>query len=90
MKICYAATLESDGRVSQTLAASPWSMVRCNWTLPLERKSFGLILLSLLVAGTCAVLHMLMSWYARSRLRIERAGMRAHLVRAGKALISSQ
>ena len=59
-----------------------------NWTLPLERKSFGLILLSLLMAGICLLTRVALGRYAQMRLGIEPVSMHAHLARFGRALLS--
>lgn len=60
-----------------------------NWTLPLERKSFGLTLLASLLAFVCLLVHLCMTWYARRHLGLQIPGFTAQLKRFSKMLTSS-
>jgi hypothetical protein len=61
-----------------------------NWTMPLERKSYGLTLLALLLAGFCMLLNAVLTWYARSHFGFEGVGVREYLRRFGRAFSSIQ
>jgi hypothetical protein len=69
--------------------AAPGWEESLNWTIPLERRSLGLMLLSLLVAVMSVLVNAIMGWYARTRLGIQRITMRGRLKRFGQALFSA-
>jgi DNA-binding protein Fis len=59
-----------------------------NWTMPLERRSLGLMILALLVSVMSMFVNVAMDWYARTRLGIHRITLRSRLKRFGKAFFS--
>jgi hypothetical protein len=60
-----------------------------NWTMPLERKSFGLTLVALVVACMSLLTQIWMGWYAGKRLGFRPLGLPGQLTRIGKAIMSS-
>jgi hypothetical protein len=60
-----------------------------DWTLLLERKSFFFFLISFCGALFSLLLRALLAWYADTRIRVPRFHLRAHLQRAGSALLST-
>jgi hypothetical protein len=55
-----------------------------NWTLPLERKPYGLTLLAALLAGFSLLAHLLLSWRASKQSTPPGVGMGENLKRFGK------
>jgi hypothetical protein len=70
-------------------AAIPGWEESLNWTMPLERRSLGLMLLALLVAVMSMLVNLAMGWYAHTRLGIQRITLRSRLKRFGQALFST-
>lgn len=61
---------------------------KMNWTLVLERKSFAVTLLALLLVCFSLVGRLVLSWYGKQRLGITRLRLREQLMRAGVVLFS--
>lgn len=59
-----------------------------NWTLLLERESFAMLMISILLLCFAVALRMFLSWYSFRKLGIVRARLRDQLVRAGEVLLS--
>lgn len=59
-----------------------------DWTLPLERKSFGLTILACFLAAFSLLAHALLSWRASKQADLEGAGTAGHLKRFGKVFSS--
>lgn len=60
-----------------------------NWTLLLERESFAMLTISLILLCSALAARMILSWYCFRRLGIVRVRLRDQLVRAGEVLLSS-
>ncbi len=60
-----------------------------NWTLPLERKSFGLTMLACFMAGSCLLVNLVLSWRASKFPRLESGSTVGRLSRFGRALFSN-
>src|ERR1043166_4549914 len=62
---------------------------KLDWSLLLERESFFVLTLAAAATVFLLVLRQLLAWYADQRMRIARFHLRAHLVRAGSAFLST-
>jgi hypothetical protein len=62
---------------------------RLDWTPLMERKSFALMTVSILLLGFALALRLLLSWYGTRWLGIARIRLRDQFVRAGGQLLSS-
>jgi hypothetical protein len=60
-----------------------------NWTLLLERQSFAMLTISMLLLCFVLVVRLCLSWYCFRRLGIVRVRLRDQLVRAGEVLLSN-
>jgi hypothetical protein len=60
-----------------------------NWTLLLERQSFAMLTISILLLCFAVALRLFLSWYCFRKLGIARVRLRDQLVRAGEVLLSS-
>lgn len=60
-----------------------------DWSLIVERESFGMVFLTALCSGFFFLVREILAWYADRRLRIPRFHVRQHLVRAGAAFFRS-
>jgi hypothetical protein len=59
-----------------------------NWTLLLERESFAMLLISILLFCFALALRSFLSWFCFPKLGIVRVRLRDQLVRAGEVLLS--
>jgi hypothetical protein len=62
---------------------------KLDWSLLLERESFFALTVSAFVALFLLALRQFLAWYADRRLEIRRFRLRAHLLRAGTAFLST-
>jgi Transglutaminase-like superfamily len=60
-----------------------------NWTLLLERESFALLTISILLLTFGLAVRLFLGWYCSRKLGIERTRLRDQLVRAGDVLFSN-
>jgi len=60
-----------------------------NWTLLLERESFAMITVSILLLCFALTIRLFLGWYCSRKLGIARVRLRDQLVRAGEILVSS-
>lgn len=60
-----------------------------NWTLVLERESFAVMTLALLLTCFSVAARFALSWYGERRLGITRVRLREQLIRAGATLLNS-
>jgi hypothetical protein len=60
-----------------------------NWTLLLERESFALLTISILLLCFALTVRLFLSWYCFRKLGIVRVRLRDQLVRAGEVLLSN-
>jgi Transglutaminase-like superfamily len=60
-----------------------------DWSLLLERESFFVLFVALLLLFVSALLRVLLGWYADRRLKIPRFRLREHVLRAGAAFFSA-
>jgi hypothetical protein len=60
-----------------------------NWTLLLERQSFAMLTISILLLCFALAVRLLLSWYCFRKLGIVRVRLRDQLVRAGEVLLSN-
>jgi hypothetical protein len=60
-----------------------------NWTLLLERESFAMLTISILLLCFALAARLFLDWYSSRRLGIVRSRMRDQLIRAGAVLFSS-
>jgi hypothetical protein len=60
-----------------------------NWTLLLERESFAMLTISILMLCLALAVRMFLSWYCFRKLGIVRVRLRDQLVRAGEILLSN-
>jgi hypothetical protein len=60
-----------------------------NWTLLLERESFALLTISILLLCFALAVRLFLSWYCFRKLGIVRVRLRDQLVRAGEVLLSN-
>ena len=60
-----------------------------NWTLLLERESFAVLTISILLLCFALVIRSSLSWYCSRRLGIVRVRLRDQLAKAGEVLISN-
>lgn len=59
-----------------------------NWTLLLERESFALLTISILLLGFALAARLILAWYCSRKLGIARVRLRDQLARAGEVLVS--
>jgi hypothetical protein len=62
---------------------------RLDWTLLMERESFALMTVSILVLGFALALRLFLGWYGTRRLGIARIRLRDQFMRVGGQLLSS-
>jgi hypothetical protein len=60
-----------------------------NWTLLLERESFAMLMISILLLCFALAVRLFLSWYCFRKLGIVRVRLRDQLVRAGEVLLSN-
>jgi hypothetical protein len=60
---------------------------KIDWTLFLERRSFFFLFVSFCASVMFLFLRLVLAWYADRRIRVPRFRLRAHLHRAGAALL---
>jgi hypothetical protein len=60
-----------------------------NWTLLLERESFAMLTISILLLCFALAVRLFLSWYCFRKLGIVRVRLRDQLVRAGEVLLSN-
>ena len=60
-----------------------------NWTLLLERESFAMLTISILLLCFALVVRLFLSWYCFRKLGIVRVRLRDQLVRVGEVLLSN-
>ncbi len=60
-----------------------------NWTLLVERESFAMLVASIFVFCLALIARLLLGWYCRSKLGIERERLRDQLMRAGHVMVGS-
>jgi len=60
-----------------------------DWTLLLERDSFAMLTISILLLGFALASRLLLGWYGSRRLGIVRVRLRDQVIRAGEVLFSN-
>jgi hypothetical protein len=60
---------------------------KIDWTLLLERRSFFFLFVSVCASVMFLFFRLILAWYADRRIRVPRFRLRAHLQRAGAALL---
>jgi len=60
-----------------------------NWTLLVERESFAMLTISILILGFALAARILLGWYCSGRLGLARVRLRDQIVRAGHVLVGS-
>jgi hypothetical protein len=59
-----------------------------NWSLIVERRSFGALFVSIVAVGFLLLLRTALAWYADRKLHLPRVRLRVQLQRVGTALFS--
>ena len=60
-----------------------------NWTLLLERESFAMLTISILLLCFALAARLFLGWYSSHRLGMARVRLRDQLIRAGDVLFSN-
>ncbi len=60
-----------------------------NWTLLVERESFAMLTMSVLMFGFALAARLLLGWYCARKLGLARVRLRDQIVRAGHVLVGS-
>jgi hypothetical protein len=66
----------------------PWEQA-FNWTLLVERESFAMLTMTILLLCFTLTVMLLLGWYCSSRLGLARVRFRDQIVRAGHALVEN-